>query len=59
MRTNAGASPLVSAGSVWFTLLGFLGMYSVLAMLFLFLIYREIERGPVQDDSAGAGVAGH
>jgi cytochrome d ubiquinol oxidase subunit I len=59
MRTNAGASPLVSAGSVWFTLLGFLGMYAMLAILFLFLIYREIERGPEQDASAGAGLAGH
>jgi cytochrome d ubiquinol oxidase subunit I len=46
MRTRAGVSPQVSAGSVWFTLLGFLGMYAVLAMLFLFLVYREIEHGP-------------
>jgi cytochrome bd ubiquinol oxidase subunit I len=46
MRTSAGFSPLVSAGSVWFTLLGFLGMYTVLGVLFLFLVYREIERGP-------------
>ena len=47
MRTSAGASPLVSAGSVWFTLLGFLGMYAILGILFLFLVYREIERGPI------------
>lgn len=46
MRTRAGFSPLVSAGNVWFTLLGFLGMYAILAILFLFLVYREIERGP-------------
>ena len=46
MRTSAGFSPLVSAGSAWFTLIGFLGMYSVLAILFLFLVYREIEHGP-------------
>jgi cytochrome bd ubiquinol oxidase subunit I len=46
MRTSAGASPLVSAGNVWFTLLGFLGLYAVLGILFLFLVYREIERGP-------------
>ncbi|HVB56049.1 MAG TPA: cytochrome ubiquinol oxidase subunit I [Candidatus Acidoferrales bacterium] len=46
MRTSAGFSPLVSAGSVWFTLLGFLGMYTILGLLFLFLVYREIERGP-------------
>jgi cytochrome d ubiquinol oxidase subunit I len=41
----------VSAGSAWFTLLGFLGLYTVLGILFLFLVYREIERGP---DAAAA-----
>jgi cytochrome bd ubiquinol oxidase subunit I len=46
MRTAAGASPQVSAGNAWFTLIGFFGMYTVLSILFLFLIYREIERGP-------------
>jgi len=29
-----------------FTLLGFMGMYLLLGILFLFMIYREIERGP-------------
>lgn len=46
MRTRVGFSPLVSAGNVWFTLLGFLGLYGLLAILFLFLVYREIEHGP-------------
>jgi cytochrome bd ubiquinol oxidase subunit I len=46
MRTRTGISPMVAAGNIWFTLLGFLGMYSVLAILFLFLVYREIEHGP-------------
>jgi cytochrome d ubiquinol oxidase subunit I len=46
MRTSAGSSPLISAGSVWFTLLGFLGLYAILGILFLFLVYREIEHGP-------------
>jgi cytochrome bd ubiquinol oxidase subunit I len=46
MRTSAGTSPLVSAGNAWFTLLGFLGLYTILGILFLFLVYREIERGP-------------
>jgi len=46
MRTRAGFSPLVSAGNAWFTLLGFFGMYTILAILFLFLVYREIEHGP-------------
>lgn len=46
MRTRAGVSPLVSAGNAWFTLLGFLGLYTILGILFLFLVYREIEHGP-------------
>jgi cytochrome bd ubiquinol oxidase subunit I len=46
MRTVVGASPRVSAGSTWFTLLGFLGMYTVLSILWLFLVWREIELGP-------------
>jgi cytochrome bd ubiquinol oxidase subunit I len=46
MRTADGPSPRVSAGNGLFTLLGFMGMYALLAILFLFLIYREIEHGP-------------
>ncbi len=46
MRTAAGVSPRVSAGNALFTLLGFMGMYAVLAVLFLFLLFREIEEGP-------------
>ena len=46
MRTADGASPYVSAGNAMFTLLGFLGVYAVLSILFLLLIYREFERGP-------------
>ncbi len=46
MRTSEGTSNHVSAGSGMFTLLGFMGLYTVLAMLFLFLIWREVEHGP-------------
>ncbi len=46
MRTSHGLSPEVSGGNGIFTLLGFMGMYTVLTILFLFLIYREIEQGP-------------
>jgi cytochrome d ubiquinol oxidase subunit I len=46
MRTQTGVSPQVSSGNVWFTLLGFMGMYTVLGILFLFLVYRVIEEGP-------------
>jgi len=46
MRTPQGVSPRVDAGTAWFTLLGFMGVYTVLAILWLFLVYREIEHGP-------------
>ena len=46
MRTAQGTSPYVSAGNALFTLLGFMGLYSVLSVLFLFLVGREIEHGP-------------
>ena len=46
MRTAEGTSSHVSAGNTLFTLIGFMGMYTVLSVLFLFLIYREIEHGP-------------
>jgi cytochrome bd ubiquinol oxidase subunit I len=49
MRTADGYSKMVSAGNGMFTLLGFLGMYTVLGILFLFLVRREIEHGPVEE----------
>jgi cytochrome d ubiquinol oxidase subunit I len=50
MRTAHGASPQVGAGNAWFTLLGFMGLYTVLGILWLFLVYREIEDGPESDE---------
>jgi cytochrome d ubiquinol oxidase subunit I len=46
MRTSAGTSPLVGAGDTLFTALGFAGLYLVVGVLFLFLVGREIARGP-------------
>ncbi|HEV2397521.1 MAG TPA: cytochrome ubiquinol oxidase subunit I [Candidatus Sulfotelmatobacter sp.] len=46
MRTADGYSKGVSAGNGIFTLLGFMGMYTVLSIFFLFLVRREIEHGP-------------
>jgi cytochrome bd ubiquinol oxidase subunit I len=52
MRTTEGNSTMVSAGNGLFSLLGFMGMYMVLGILYLFLIYREIERGPEHAESS-------
>ncbi len=46
LRTSEGISPTVSAGNGLFTLLGFMGMYALLGMLFLFLVMREVFHGP-------------
>lgn len=46
MRTASGVSSRVGAGNAWFTLIGFMGMYTLLSILWLFLVYREIEYGP-------------
>ena len=54
MRTADGYSKMVSAGNGMFTLLGFMGMYTVLGILFLFLVRREIEQGPRGRDRIGA-----
>jgi cytochrome d ubiquinol oxidase subunit I len=50
MRTAEGSSSSVSSGNTMFTLLGFMGMYTLLLMLGLFMIWRELDHGP------GAGV---
>lgn len=47
MRTAHGTSHRVSAGSVAFSTLGFMGLYVVLGLLFVFLVLRAVARGPV------------
>ena len=46
MRTSQGYSTHVSAGNSLFTLLGFMGMYSLISVLWIVLVYRLIETGP-------------
>jgi cytochrome bd ubiquinol oxidase subunit I len=46
MRTTDGFSDRVSASNGLFTLIGFMGMYFLLGVLFLFLVSREIGNGP-------------
>ncbi len=53
LRTIDGFSKSVSAANVWFTLLGFFGMYSLLAILFLFLVQRELAHGPDHVENFG------
>jgi cytochrome d ubiquinol oxidase subunit I len=46
MRTPAGTSANVSAGNALFTLIGFLGLYFVIGVLFLLLVMKAIGAGP-------------
>ncbi len=55
MRTSEGVSSRVSAGNGLFTLIGFLGLYLVLGILFLFLVHREIDHGPDPELFQSAG----
>jgi cytochrome d ubiquinol oxidase subunit I len=48
LRTADGISESVSAGNSLFTLLGFMGMYALLGLLFLFMVLREMNHGPGQ-----------
>jgi len=57
LRTKDGYSNLVSAGSTWFTLLGYMGMYTVLGIAFVLLVQRLIMEGPSQPRPANAAPA--
>jgi cytochrome d ubiquinol oxidase subunit I len=45
-RTADGTSVNVPTGDVVFTTLGFMGLYLLVGILFLFLVARQIVRGP-------------
>ena len=53
IRTAQGSSTHVSAGNSLFTLLGFLGMYTVLSLLWIIVVYNHIRSGPLVNDQAG------
>jgi cytochrome d ubiquinol oxidase subunit I len=48
-RTSDGYSKVVSGGDTVFTLIGFVGLYAVLGLLFLGLVGREISHGPAEE----------
>ena len=54
MRTSDGYSKHIHAGNSLFTLLGFMGLYSVLAILFLLLVYRVVAQGPAVRAPSGS-----
>jgi cytochrome d ubiquinol oxidase subunit I len=46
LRTEKGYSPNVSAGNALFTLLGYMGIYVLLSLLFAFVAHRILADGP-------------
>ena len=49
-RTEEGVSPLVSSGSVLFTLIGFMGMYLIMGLLYVIIMVREVAHGPDHEE---------
>jgi cytochrome d ubiquinol oxidase subunit I len=45
-RTAVATSTNVSAGMTYFTLFGFMGLYALVGLLYLFLFLRIVHRGP-------------
>jgi cytochrome d ubiquinol oxidase subunit I len=46
LRTSQGASPLLTPGNVLFSLIGFTGMYTILSIVWLMVMFQEVARGP-------------
>jgi cytochrome d ubiquinol oxidase subunit I len=55
MRTAEGSSANVSSGNTLFTLLGFMGLYALVSLLFFFIVTRIIARGPQPADAEVPG----
>jgi cytochrome d ubiquinol oxidase subunit I len=59
MRTSEGISPLVHSGNVLFTFIGFVGMYFLLGILFLFMFSETVSHGPEPKNNSGEALKGH
>ena len=57
IRTASGSSAHVTASNSLFSLLGFLGMYTVLSLLWIIIIHTHIQAGPVAFDHVPDGHA--
>ena len=51
-RTEEGVSPLVSSGSVLFTLIGFMGLYLIMGLLYVLVMVREVNHGPDHEEES-------
>jgi cytochrome d ubiquinol oxidase subunit I len=54
IRTSEGASKHIGAGTSLFSLMGFLGLYTLITILWIVLLYTAIQKGPVAPDHENA-----
>ena len=52
MHTRDGTSLAVSEGNVLFTLLGFMGLYALLSLVFVLTLQRIVQQGPSPTEEA-------
>ena len=57
MRTAHGFSTQVSQGNALFTLVGFLGLYLLLGLLYFFVTLRIVAAGPTPGQAGSQSVA--
>jgi cytochrome d ubiquinol oxidase subunit I len=58
IRTADGTSPQVSSGNILFTLLGFAGIYTIMSLLYVVVLVKELAHGPEEaavSSSVGSG----
>ena len=55
LRTSEGYSKHIDAATSLFTLLGFLGLYTVLSILWIVLVYTAIQKGQASVVETGSG----
>jgi cytochrome d ubiquinol oxidase subunit I len=53
IRTSEGASKYIGAGTSMFSLMGFLGLYTLISILWIVLLYTAIQKGPLASKQAG------
>ena len=57
IRTADGSSPQVSSGNILFTLLGFAGIYTVMSLLYVVVLVKEVAEGPEAPPATGTLVS--
>ena len=50
LATVQGTSPTLSSGNILFTLIGFVGLYMLLGLLYVVLVVFQAQRGPVVEE---------